>query len=81
MLFRSVLPNGQLVIEGVREIDINGDKSLVVVTGIARIVDIAPGNVIASSQIGEFRIQALSRGLIKDSLSPGWLIKALNKIF
>ena len=76
-----VLPNGQLVIEGVREIDINGDKSLVVVTGIARIVDIAPGNVIASSQIGEFRIQALSRGLIKDSLSPGWLIKALNKIF
>ena len=31
-----VLPNGDLVLEGVREIDINGDRQIVVLTGVVR---------------------------------------------
>lgn len=76
-----VLPNGDLVVEGVREVDINGDRSLVVMSGVVRAVDILPGNVIPSTRIGQLRIRALSQGLIKDSLKPGWLIRVLNKIF
>jgi flagellar basal body L-ring protein FlgH len=37
--------------------------------------------VIPSTRIGQLRIRSLSQGLIKDSLTPGWLIRALNKIF
>lgn len=76
-----VLPSGDLVLEGVREIEINGDRTLVVLTGVIRAVDILPGNVVPSSRVGQLRIRSLSRGLIKDSLSPGWLVKILNKIF
>jgi flagellar L-ring protein precursor FlgH len=76
-----VLPNGDLVVEGVREVDINGDRSVVVLTGVIRPFDVQPGNVIASTRIGQLRIRSLSQGLIKDSLSPGWLIRILNKIF
>jgi flagellar L-ring protein precursor FlgH len=76
-----VLPNGDLVVEGVREVDINGDRNLVVLTGVIRAVDIGPGNVISSARIGQLQIRSLSQGLIKDSLTPGWLIKILNKIF
>lgn len=76
-----VLPNGDLVIEGVREIDINGDRQIVVLTGIARAADVTPGNVIPSSALGQLRIRYFGRGLMKDSLSPGWLIRILNKIF
>lgn len=76
-----VLPNGDLVLEGVREIDVNGDRLLVVLTGVIRAIDVLPGNVIPSSRIGQLRIRSLSQGLIKDSLSPGWLIRVLNKIF
>lgn len=76
-----VLPNGDLVIEGVREIDINGDRQIIVLTGVARVVDIHPGNVLPSSAIGQLRIRYFGRGLIKDSLSPGWLVRILNKIF
>ncbi len=76
-----VLPNGDLVVEGVREVDVNGDRALVVLTGVIRSVDIQPTNVISSTRIGQLQIKALSQGLIKDSLSPGWLIRALNKIF
>jgi flagellar L-ring protein precursor FlgH len=76
-----VLPSGDLVVEGVREVNINGDRSVVVLSGVIRASDIQPGNVILSTQVGQLRIQSLSAGLMRDSLSPGWLVRILNKIF
>ena len=74
------LPNGDLSIEGVREIVINGDRQYVTLSGIIRPADIAGGNVVSSASIGNLRIQYFGRGLIKDNLSPGWLARFLNKI-
>lgn len=76
-----VLPNGDLVIEGVREIEINGDRQIIVLTGVARWMDIRPGNVLSSASIGQLRIRYFGRGLMRDNLSPGWLVRILNKIF
>ena len=76
-----VLPNGDLVVEGIREIEINGDRTIVVLTGVVRPADIKPGNVVLSPQVGQLRIRSISKGFIKDSLEPGWLIKVLNKVF
>ena len=76
-----VLPNGNMVIEGVREIDINGDRQIIVLSGVIRPSDINPGNVIPSTAIGQMQIRYFGRGLIKDNLQPGWLVRALNKIF
>lgn len=76
-----VLPNGDLVLEGAREIDINGDRQIVVLTGVVRPSSITQGNVVPSPAIGQLRIRYFGRGLIKDNLQPGWLIRILNKVF
>jgi flagellar L-ring protein precursor FlgH len=76
-----VLPSGDLVVEGVREIEINGDRQMVVLTGVVRPVDIGKDNVVLSPSIGQLRIRYFGRGLIKDNLQPGWLVRVLNKIF
>jgi flagellar L-ring protein FlgH len=76
-----VLPNGDLFIESVREIAINGDRQVVVMTGVARVADISPGNVVMSTSLGELKIRYFGNGLMKDSLSPGWFIRVMNKIF
>ena len=76
-----VMPNGDLFIESVREIEINGDRQVVVMTGVARVADISPANVVMSTSLGQLQIRYFGRGLMKDSLSPGWLIRVLNKIF
>ena len=76
-----VLPNGDMVIEGVREIQVNADRQVVVLTGVIRAVDVLPGNIVSSASIGQLRIQCLGKGLIKDSLTPGWLVRFLNKVF
>lgn len=76
-----VLPNGDLVLEGAREMEINGDRQIVVLTGVVRSVDVPRSNVVPSTMIGQLRIRYFGRGLIKDNLQPGWLIRILNKIF
>ncbi len=76
-----VLPNGDLVVEGVREIEINGDRQMVVLSGVVRVADIVPGNIVPSTSIGQLRIRYFGNGLMKDNLKPGWLIRVLNKIF
>ena len=76
-----VLPNGDLLIQGIREIEINGDRQMLVLTGVVRPSDISTGNVVQSPSIGQMRIRYFGRGLIKDNLSPGWLVRILNKIF
>ncbi|MCC7416271.1 MAG: flagellar basal body L-ring protein FlgH [Acidobacteria bacterium] len=78
---REVLPGGDLVLEGVHEIDINGDRQIVVLTGVARVADIAPDNSVPSTSLAQLRIRYFGRGLMKDSLTPGWLIRAFNWIF
>jgi flagellar L-ring protein precursor FlgH len=76
-----VLPNGDLVVEGIREIEINGDRQMVVLTGVVRTADISPSNTVLSTEIGQLRIRYFGNGLIKDNLKPGWLIRILNKVF
>jgi flagellar L-ring protein FlgH len=76
-----VLPNGDLVLEGAREIDINGDRQIIVLTGVLRPADVLPGNVALSTSVGQLRIRYFGKGLIKDNLRPGWLIRVVNKIF
>lgn len=76
-----VLPNGDLVIQGIREVDVNGDNQVVVLTGVVRPVDVAQNNSVSSTIVGQLRIRSIGRGLIKDSLSPGWLMRIINKIF
>jgi flagellar L-ring protein precursor FlgH len=76
-----VLPNGDLGLEGVREIEINGDRQIIVLTGVVRTADIGPANSVPSTAIGQMRIRYFGRGLMKDNLNPGWLVRILNKIF
>jgi flagellar L-ring protein precursor FlgH len=76
-----LLPNGDLVVEGVREIEINGDHQIVVLSGVVRPVDIDQNNIVLSTEIGQLRIRYFGKGLMKDNLKPGWLVRVLNKVF
>ncbi len=76
-----VLPNGDLYVEGVREVQVNGDRQVIVITGVVRTADVRPGNVVLSPSVGQMQIRYFGRGFMKDSLSPGWLARILNKIF
>jgi flagellar L-ring protein precursor FlgH len=77
----SVLPNGNLMIEGSREVMVNNEKQMITLSGIIRPRDISPDNVILSTEISDARIGYSGSGVINDRQRPGWMANILNKVW
>ena len=75
-----VLPNGNLVIEGLREVSFSKERQFVSLHGIIRPYDILPDNTVASVNIADARIQIVSEGTLTDSQKKGWLLKLNDKV-
>lgn len=76
-----VLPNGNLVIVGSREIMVNNETQFITLSGIIRPRDISPDNVILSTCISDARIAYSGIGVVDDRQRPGWLANILNRIW
>lgn len=75
-----VLPNGNLVIEGVRVVSFSGETQYVVLRGIVRADDIARDNSIVSTNIADARVEFHAEGALTDAQKRGWLAKVYEKI-
>lgn len=76
-----VRPNGDLVISGDREIEINEEKEILTLTGVVRPEDIGAGNVVYSTDIAEARISYKGKGLVTSGSRPNLLVRILSWIF
>lgn len=72
------LPNGNLVIQGQKNLRLNQGDELVQVQGVVRAADIAPDNTIPSSKVAEARIAYGGRGAVAQSNAMGWLSRFFN---
>jgi flagellar L-ring protein precursor FlgH len=77
----SVFPNGNLFIEGRREITVNHETQYVSVSGIVRLQDISQYNEIASSSIAAAKIIYSGKGPIADKQKPGWGTRVLDYVW
>ncbi|MBF0369499.1 MAG: flagellar basal body L-ring protein FlgH [Magnetococcales bacterium] len=68
-----MLSNGNLRIEGRRDITINNENQFILLSGIIRPEDIATDNSIQSAQIADARIEYSGDGDIDDQQNPGWV--------
>jgi flagellar L-ring protein FlgH len=75
---RKVLPNGNLVIEGNREIQVNGEIQIIRLTGVVRPVDISTANVVLSSRIADARITYTGVGVVDEKQRPGWFTRLVD---
>jgi flagellar L-ring protein FlgH len=72
------LPNGNLVIEGQKEIDLNQGSEFVKLEGVVRPIDISPDNTIPSTEVADARISYGQHGAIADANAPGLLSRFFN---
>jgi flagellar L-ring protein precursor FlgH len=63
-----VLPNGYLVLEGTKEMQVNSEHQTVTVRGVIRPADLTTGNVIGSSQIAQMEIKIDGKGVVNDAI-------------
>jgi len=72
------LPNGNLVVQGQKNLRLNRGSELVQIQGIVRQADIAPDNTIASNRVAEARMVYGGRGALAQSNAMGWLGRFFN---
>lgn len=80
VLVTDVLPNGNLVIEGVRVVTFSGETQYVVLHGLVRPDDIARDNSVVSTNIADARVEFHAEGALTDAQKRGWLAKIYEKL-
>lgn len=73
-----VMPNGNLAVEGKREITLNSERREMLLQGIVRPKDIAADNSVFSSQVADAKIIVAGVGVISEKQSPGWFVRLLD---
>ena len=76
-----VLDNGNLLIEGRRQLTLNAEDQFIVITGVIRPEDIAADNWVLSSNIADARILYTGSGVLADKQHPGWMTRALDWVW
>jgi len=76
-----VLPNGNLMIEGRRNIKVNNEDQEIILEGTIRPRDVGPNNTVNSIYVADARISYSGRGIISDRQSPGWLMNIVDKLW
>ena len=70
-----VLPNGNLVIQGEKWIQINQGDEYIRLRGIIRPEDVSPTNTVPSTLVADARISYGGTGPLNESNTPGWLTR------
>jgi len=76
-----VLPNGNLKIEGRRNVKVNSEDQIVTVRGTIRQRDITAENTINSIFIADAQISYSGEGIISDRQKPGWLMNVIDVLW
>lgn len=77
------LPNGNLVVEASREMEMNNERQRVIVRGVIRPTDVAGDNSVLSTALANLEIELTGRGVVSDGTKPPmrvtrWLLRLLG---
>lgn len=80
-LVTQILPNGNLVLVGSREVLINNENQIIQLSGVVRPNDINANNQVLSTYLADARIAYSGTGVINDRQKPGWLSKIMMAVW
>ena len=80
-LITEVLPNGNLVIEGTRDVRTSDEILQIMLSGVIRPQDVNSDNQISSRLIANAEISVKGRGVISRTQKPGVITQILQTVF
>ncbi|HEY0973306.1 MAG TPA: flagellar basal body L-ring protein FlgH [Solimonas sp.] len=78
VLVLQVLPNGNLVVRGEKQLTLNQGSETVFVEGLVRPQDIRADNSLTSDRLANARIRYAGKGAMADANAQGWLSRFFN---
>jgi len=74
----AVMPNGALIVEAAKDVEINSERQSITVRGIVRPADISAGNVVRSDRLGQLEVRVNGKGVVGDAIKrPFFLYRLL----
>ncbi len=74
-------PNGDLIIEGSRNLKINGETEAIYLSGTVNPASVAADNTISSSSVGDLQLEYTGKGTLTQGARPGIFVRLLNWVF
>ena len=76
-----VLPNGYMLLEAVREVEMNNQHQTFIVRGVVRPGDVTASNTVASTAVSNLQVELKGRGVISDGVQPpNRIVRAILKL-
>jgi len=75
---REVLPNGDMVLAGTQDLQINNERQTIRLEGRVRPQDIAENNTVMSTRVAEARIGFAGDGVLAEHQKPSWWQRLLT---
>ena len=76
-----VLPNGNLAIQGSREVQVNNENQFINIQGVIRPEDISSANIVLSTFVADAKIELTGQGVVSDKQRVGWLTRILDWVW
>jgi flagellar L-ring protein precursor FlgH len=75
-----VFENGNMEVQGQKELTLNNGNEYVRVRGVVRPEDISATNIVSSDRLADAQIRYTGSGHLADSSQPGWLSQLMRTI-
>ncbi|MDD5170633.1 MAG: flagellar basal body L-ring protein FlgH, partial [Syntrophales bacterium] len=72
------LENGNLLVEGRKQVTVNAEDQFLVITGIVRPADVTSDNYVSSQNIADMRVVYTGMGVLHDKDYTGWGTRILD---
>ncbi len=76
-----VLPNGNLIVEGRKQLSLTEGAEFIQIRGVVRSRDVQPDNTVSSMRMAQAQISYRGTGNLADSTQPGWITQLLFKFW
>jgi flagellar L-ring protein FlgH len=72
-----VLPNGNLVLSGAKDVQVNSEHQEVLVRGVIRPIDLGPDNQVGSDRMAQLEVRINGKGVVNDAVHRPFILYRL----
>jgi flagellar L-ring protein FlgH len=72
-----VLPNGNLVLSGSKDVQVNSEHQEVLVRGVIRPIDLSPDNQVGSDRLAQLEVRINGKGVVNDAVRRPFILYRL----
>jgi flagellar L-ring protein precursor FlgH len=72
-----VLPNGVMVVEATKDVEVNSERQTITVRGIVRPADVTSDNTVRSDHVGQLELRVNGKGVVGDAIKRPFILYRL----